>query len=369
MNLYRVRTQIRKELLTNLRDPKSRLALTMPPLIQLFVLSFAATLEVRNVEVAILDRDAGRWSKEMTQRIAAASFVEEIVPVVSRAEAQAALDRREVLLVVEYPEDFSRDIARGRTATAQVLVDGRRANAGQIALAYVSAIAGRLGAELAGAEARAGPSNVVRHWFNPNLIFQWFVVPSIAGILAMFSSLVVAGLSIAREREMGTFDQLLVSPSTATDIVIGKMTPGLIVGTVLGLVMIGIGALVFGVPFTGSFLALVACLILFILSVVGVGLTISAVSQTQQQAILGLFSFGVPVILVSGFATPVENMPDVLQVVAQASPLTHFLEILQGSFLKAMPPRVVLARAWPMAAIALVTLSGSSLLVRRKLRS
>lgn len=369
MNLYRIRTQIRKELLAYLRDPKSRLTLVVPPLMQLFIFSFAATLEVRNVDVAVYDRDAGRWSKEMTQRIAAASFVDEIVPVMSRAAAQRAIDRREVLLVVEYPEDFSRDVAAGRTATAQVLADGRRANAGQIALAYVQAIGAQMGAELAGPEARGGPANAIRHWFNPNLIFQWYIVPSLAGILAMTSSLVVAGLSIAREREMGTFDQLLVSPATATEIVIGKTAPALIVGTSLALVMIAAGAFVFDVPFTGSFVLLFACLILYILSVVGVGLTISAVCKTQQQAILGIFSFITPVILVSGFATPIENMPAFLQVVAQLSPLAHFLPILQGSFLKAMPPRIVFAHAWPLAVIALVTLSGSSLLVRRKLRS
>jgi ABC-2 type transport system permease protein len=339
---------------------------------QLLVFSFAATLEVRNIDLAVFDEDSGRWSAELLARIEASRFVERIVPVHDPAELAARIDRREVLAAIHFPADFSRDIAAGRPAVVQLIVDGRRANAGQIALGYLDTIARDLGAELARAEAssdsRVRPQASVRHWFNPNLEYRWFVVPSLAGILAMFLSLILTALSIAREREMGTFDQLLVAPTTPLEIVIGKTVPALILGSALGSVMIVAGALGFGVPFTGSILLLALSLVVFILSVVGIGLMVSSICQTQQQAILGTFAIGVPLILISGFATPVENMPAWLQVVAQASPLKYFLVLLQGSFLKALPPADVLANLWPMAVIALVTLVSATAFVRSRLQ-
>jgi len=209
---------------------------------------------------------------------------------------------------------------------------------------------------------------VVRHWFNPNLVYRWFIVHGLAGILALFSSLMITSLSIARERELGTFDQLLVSPSSTPEIIISKSLPALAIGTVLGLLMIASGVWLFQIPFTGSFWSLLASLALFILSVVGIGLMISAVSATQQQAILGAFAVGVPAVLMSGFATPVENMPVLLQWLAQAIPLTHFLIIVEGSFLKAMTFRDIFASLWPLAVIALVTLTMATVFVRGRLQ-
>lgn len=364
----RLAAQIVKELLSYLRDPRSRVILIGPPLTQLFIFSFAATLEVRNVDIAVYDEDHGRISYELVARLGAAGFVDELRPVHDATTMQQLLDRKEVMLGLRLPPDLSRQVLAGGTGEVQLLVDGRRANAGQIAANYVQRIVSGLGLELAGPAAVQRPRTEVRNWFNPNLDYQWFVVPGLAGILAMFSSLTVTALSIARERELGTFDQLLVSPVAPLEIVIGKMVPGLVVGTVLGSFMIAAGALLFRIPFTGSLLLLMASLVLFILSVVGFGLMISSICQTQQQAILGSFSFGVPVILISGFATPVENMPGWLQIVAEASPFKHFLIIVQGSFLKALPPADVFANAWPMAAIALVTLTLAVLFVKSRLQ-
>jgi len=386
MSLSRLASLIIKELLSYLRDPKSRMTLIAPPLLQLVIFSFAATLEVRNVDLAVLDDDAGRWSHELVARVGAASFVDELLPVHRPEELEDLVARRRVLAALRFPADFSRDLAAGRPARVQVIVDGRRANAGQIALRYLTGIAGELGVEVtrsrisapafadsSGAlsgtpQPAAVPTTRVRHWFNPNLVYLWFIVPSLSGILAMFLSLIVTSLSIARERELGTFDQLLVSPVKPLEIVVGKTLPALIIGTVMGGLMIAAGIFVFRIPFTGSAALLFPSLMLFILSVVGIGLMVSSICQTQQQAILGTFSIGVPVILISGFATPVENMPGWLQVVAQASPLKYFLVIVQGSFLKALPASDVFAQAWPMAVIALVTLTLAAFIVQRRLQ-
>lgn len=363
----RLRAQIVKELLSILRDPRSRLIVFVPPLMQLLVFTFATTLEVRNAQIAVLDRDAGQWSHELVARVGAADFVSKLHTVHSREQMRELIDGRKVIAGLDMAPDFSRDIAAGGTGTVQVLVDGRRSNAGQITVGYLNAIAADVGSAARKEPQRASPV-VVRHWFNPNLIYRWFVVPALSGILVFFSALMITALSIARERELGTFDQLLVSPTTTTEIIVAKAMPALAIGAVLGLMMIAAAAFLFGVPFTGSFWLLLPSLLLFILSVVGIGLMISAVSATQQQAILGAFAIGVPAVLMSGFATPVENMPLVLQWMAQGIPLTHFLVIVEGTFLKAMPASDIIANTWPLAVIALVTLTMATVFVRGRLQ-
>lgn len=363
----RLRAQIVKELLSILRDPRSRIIVFAPPLLQLLVFTFATTLEVRNANIAVYNQDAGRWSYEMEARVGAADFVNKVYTVHSRDELRRLLDQRKVIAALDMGPDFSRDIAAGGTGTMQVIVDGRRSNAGQITVGYLNAIAAEVGAMARKEPSRASPV-VVRHWFNPNLIYRWFVVPGLSGILVFFSALMITALSIARERELGTFDQLLVSPTTTLEIIIAKTVPALAIGTGLGLMMIAAAVFLFGVPFTGSFWLLLPSLLLFILSVVGIGLMISAVSATQQQAIMGAFAIGVPAVLMSGFATPVENMPLVLQWLAQGIPLTHFLVIVEGTFLKAMPAADILVHTWPLAVIALVSLTLATLLVRSRLQ-
>ena len=363
----RLRAQMVKELLSILRDPRSRLVVFLPPLMQLFIFAFATTLEVRNADIAVHDRDAGRWSHEFVARVAAADFVNEVHTVHSRDELRALIDERKVIAAIDMGPDFSRDIAAGRPATVQVIVDGRRSNAGQITVAYLNTIAADVGAA-ARRDTRDATPIVVRNWFNPNLIYRWFVVPALSGILVFFSGLMITALSIARERELGTFDQLLVSPTTTTEIIIAKAVPALAIGTVLGLLMIAAATFGFGVPLEGSFWLLLPSLELFILSVVGIGLMISSVCATQQQAILGTFAIGVPAVLMSGFATPVENMPTVLQWIAQGIPLTHFLILVEGTFLKAMPLSDIIANTWPLAVIALVTLSMAVIFVRSRLQ-
>lgn len=364
----RLTAQIIKELLSYLRDPKSRFTLIGPPLAQLLIFSFAVTLDVGHVQIAVLNDDAGLWSTEMVQRLEASSFVDQARFVERPAQLAALINQRKVLIGIHFPSDFSRDIAAGRPAKVQAVIDGRRANAGQIALGYLNTIASGLGAELVAAKGPAPLQVNVRHWFNPNLIYRWFVVPSLSGILAMLISLLVTALSIARERELGTFDQLLVSPARPVEIIVGKTVPALIIGTALGVIMIAAGVFAFRIPFTGSAPMLLASLMLFILSMVGIGLMVSSICRTQQQAILGTFSIGVPLVMISGFATPVENMPGWLQLIAEASPLKYYLIIVRGCFLKELPAGDIFANAWPMGVIALVTLSAAIVIVKRNLQ-
>jgi len=364
----RLAAQIVKELLSYFRDPGQRLSLFGPPLIQLFVLSSAGTLEVSNVDIAVFNEDSGAASHELIERVRAAHFVHDIIVVDRQASITQMIDQRKVLAGIHFAPDFSRDVAAGRPASVQALIDGRRANAGQIALSYLQTIVGDYGAEIGGASVVGMPQAEVRHWFNQNLLYFWFFVPGMLGVLVMFLSLVPTATSIAKERELGTFDQLLVSPSTPIEIVIAKSVPSFVSATVVGSMMIAVSVYVFRIPMLGSLPLLMGCMMLFILSVVGVGLMLSSICATQQQAILGSFAIAYPLILTSGFATPFENMPHWLQIVAQASPLKHFLIIIQGSFAKAMPPADILANAWPLVIIAVVTMSLAIVIVKRKLQ-
>lgn len=364
-SLHRLRTLVIKELLSYLRDPRTRMILIGPPLMQLLIFSFAVTLDVRHVDIAVLNLDTGQQGVRFIEQLDAASFTADVLVVHSGRELEVLIDERQVLLGLSVPVDFSRNIARGNPVKVQLLLDGRRANAAQVASGYAAAIASDYSSQLIPQTLRTGIEE--RHWFNPNLMYTWFIVPSLSGVLALLIAMLVTALSIARERELGTFEQLLVSPVSATEIIIGKSLPAVLIGAVLGTVMVLAGVLIFRVPFTGNPALLAITLPLFILSGVGIGLSVSAISKTQQQAILGAFAIIVPVVLTSGFATPVENMPQWLQMLSMANPLRWYLVIVQGLFLKSLPAGEVLHNLLPLFCIAVVFLSVAVVLVRRKL--
>ena len=207
---------------------------------------------------------------------------------------------------------------------------------------------------------------VARVWFNPDQDALWSTVPSLLAILVALEGLMVTALSVARERELGTFEQLLVSPLSPAEIVIGKTIPAMLIGLGEGTLVLAVATLYFRVPLTGSLWLLYAGMTAYLLAVVGVGLFISSLALTQQQAILGTFAFMVPMVLLSGFASPIENMPDWLQTATLANPLRHFIVIVKGVFLKAMPARDVLHNLWPLTILALLTFSAATWLFRRR---
>ena len=368
--LDRLLASIVKEFILFSRDPRARAMLIGIPVMQVMIFGLAATLEVRHVDLAIINDDSGRWSRELIARVSSAGFVGSVIHLDSMEDFTPRLERRQVLLGLHFPADFSRDVVAGRPADVQLIIDGRRANAGQVTLSYLTAIAAELEMELAHTDPQFvdPPSATVRHWFNPNLDYRWFMVPNLAASLSMIIALMITSLSIARERELGTFDQLLVSPSTPLEIILSKTIPALLAGGFVGVIIVGIAIFGFGIPFYGSLLLLFGAMLPFVLSVVGVGLVISSLVNTQQQAVLSIFMALAPLIMISGFATPVENMPEWLQFIAQASPLKHFLIIVQGSFLKSMPAADVWDNVWPMLIIAAVTLTTATVFVQRRLQ-
>lgn len=365
----RLKALIVKELLAVLRDPKGRTVLIGPPIIQLLVFSYAATLEVTNVDLMVLNRDNGHWSRELVQQIGGSPTFRSIELANSPHEVRLAIDTQRVLAVVEIGPTFSRDIEAGRPAEVQMILDGRRSNASQIVSGYLGRIVGAVAAETpAGKRAASGTIRVeARNWFNPNLTYQWFMVPNLVASIALLIGLIVTALSVARERELGTFDQLIVSPLRTHEILLGKLIPPMMIGLFHITIYILAAVFIFGVPLRGSLFLLYGSAIFYLAAVVGLGLFISALSMTQQQAILGAFLFMVPAMLLSGFATPIENMPSWLQPVTLINPLRYFLVIVKGVFLKDIPLAEVVHQTLPLCLVAIVTLSSAARLFRRRL--
>lgn len=373
--LRRLFALIVKELLAMLRDPRSRMVLIGPPLIQIFVFSYAATLDISNIDIAVLNRDSGRWSAEMLQRLDGAPAFRRIARLSRIEDIRDAIDNRTAVAVLHFGPDFSRQVTAGQPGRIQVILDGRRSNASQIVLGYLAAIAADVSngirLEKAGEGAMSDAAQTplaVRHWFNPNLIYLWFNVPSLIGTLGLLISLVVTGQSVARECELGTFDQLMVSPLRTWEILLGKLVPPLLIGLAQATAFILVTVFFFEVPLRGSLILLYLGLFFFLASAVGVGLFISSLAQTQQQAFLGTFLFASPAILLSGFATPIENMPGWLQTATLINPLRHVLVILRGVFLRGMPSADVMANIAPLMLLAAVTLALSAWLFRRSLQ-
>lgn len=363
---------IRKEILAVLRDPRARLILIAPPLIQLFLFGFASTMEVNNIRVGVLDLDGGRWSREIVERLAGSPNVQQVLPLHSDAALREAIDRQKVIVALRFGPEFSADIAAGREAVVGAVFDGRRSNAAQIVSSYINQIAMEVGAmtsprAMAMAGAMAGGGTVVTHWFNPNLEYMWFVMPALIAVIGAVSSLAVVSQSVARERELGTFDQLMVSPLRTHEILIGKMLPPMLVGAANSTLFVILLPTVFGVPLTGSLLLFYLALFFYLLALTGIGMLISIVSATQQQAFLGMFSVTVPLVILSGYASPIDNMPQWLQVVSWANPAAWFLAISEATFLKAMPAGQMLALTWPLTVIALVTLTAAAALFRMRM--
>ena len=304
-----------KEFLALLKDPKSRFVIIGPPLVQLMVFGYAATYDVTHIPLAVYDEDHGAAASELISRVTGSPNFDQVATITSDAEIEPLIDGKKVLMVLHLGPDFSRDLHTSGMANIQVIVDGRESNTAMIANGYArrsssSSISSGPG-PMAGQ--RRQRSLATRAWYNPNLVSRWFVVPGIVGLLTLVVTMLVTSLSVAREREQGTFDQLLVTPFRPWEILIGKAIPGFIIGSLEATLIIVAAVFWFRVPLLGSLGTLYTGIGLFLMSAIGVGLMISSLSVTQQQGLLGAFVFLVPAIILSGFATPIANMPPIVQ--------------------------------------------------------
>jgi ABC-2 type transport system permease protein len=358
-----------KEFLALLKDKRSRFVLILPPIIQTLVFGYAATFDLNYVPYAVYNEDGGVAARDLIARFRGSPHFEEVARIASVSEIAPLVENRRALVVLHIGPRFSREILQGSGGQLQLIVDGRNSNSALIAVSYAGAIVERFNDDwLSDRGLPARPTRLeTRAWFNPNMESRWFFVPGIVGLLTLMVTMLVTALSVAREREQGTFDQLLLTPLRPVEILLGKALPGCIVGIVVATVITLVATLWFRIPLLGSLPALYCGLLLFLLSAVGVGLMISSLAVTQQQALLGVFLFMVPAILLSGFATPIENMPPPVQAITLFNPMRYLLIILREVFLAGATFRMLVPQFWPMALIGLVTLPIAGWLFRHRL--
>ncbi len=358
-----------KELLAILRDKKSRFVLVAPPIAQLIVFGYAATFDLNNIPVAVYNEDRSSPSRELVARLTGSPHFSLIKHIDHDGEIAPLIDNTDVLIVLHIGSQFSEHLKRGQTAPVQLIIDGRNSNTALLALGYLRAIITDFNIQWSRQEGRRGPPATlrIRPWYNENLLSRWFIVPGIVGLLTLVVATIVTGLSVAREREAGTFDQLLVTPLRPAEILIGKSIPGILIGLIEGTIILLVAVFWFEVPLRGSLGALYLGMFLFLLSAVGIGLMISSLAVTQQQGILGAFLFLVPAVILSGFATPISNMPELVQYLTYINPMRYFLVILRGVFLEGDSYALLVNQYWPMAIIAIVTLSLAGALFRRRM--
>lgn len=369
MKIAQIFALAKKEFLALLRDKRSRMILIGPPIMQMLIFGFAASYDLNNVPIAVYNQDQGAASRAFISQFEGSPNFHITTAIEKNADIAPLINNRNVLLVLSIEPNFSANLAQGKSGTIQAIFDGRNSNTASIAMNYLGTISMAFSQQWNKTQGQTGPrvELSVRNWFNENLQSRWFIIPGILGLLVLVVTLLVTALSVAREREAGTFDQLLVTPMRPVEILIGKALPGLVVGVVEASVILVVIVQIFDIPLRGDIGALYLGLMLFLLSATGIGLMISAISVTQQQAILGAFLFLVPAVILSGFSTPIANMPEIIQWLTYLNPLRYFLIIIRGVFLEGNSYGLLIDQYWPMLIISVVTLVFSGWLFKHRM--
>ncbi len=357
---------LKKEFITIWKDPKSRGIIIAMPLLQLFVFANAITMEVKNIDVTLIDRSNSVESRELISRFEHSPRFRKFYYVDNGKEFKEKIDNQKVQIGLYINNDFAESVKSQKPTSVLVVADGRQTNSAAIAGGYATQIINSYNSEVAGVKG-ASINPVIRNWFNPNLEYRWYILTVIISMLALVITLLLTALSIAREREMGTFDQLIVSPLSSFEILLGKTIPPLVIALALTILMTLIVVTCFKVPFAGSIWLFLVSVFVSLLSIVGIGLFISSISKTQQQAILGVITFQMPAVLLSGFISPIEDMPLFWQYLTWLNPVRFFMVLTRGIFLKGMEFQDVFVNLIPLIIIAIITLSLASWTFKRKL--
>jgi len=365
----RVLALTRKELLAVLKDPRGRITLFVPPMIQCLVFGYAATFDLNHIAYAVLDQDRSQASHELLASLDGSGVFERVANLDRAADARSMIDERRALLYVQIGADFQRRLLSGQSSALQVIVDGRNSNTAATALGYVSTIVDTFNTTWRATHGQAGgPVRVsTRAWYNANLETRWHIVPSMTATLTLIELMLLTAMSVAREREQGTLDQLLVTPIRPAEIMVGKALPSVLIGLVQATVILLVAQLWFHIPFAGSFVTLYCSLALFLLAAVGAGLVISLIATNLQQALLFSFLLVMPFVLLSGLFTPLSSMPTVLQILDAVNPLRYAIDVAQRVYLEGVGLTRLLPDLLPLAAVAALTLSGSAWMFRNRL--
>ena len=372
----RLERMLVKEFLQVFRDPRMLRVIVLVPLIQTLVFGYAVSTDVRDVPTAVVDFDRSVASRRLLADFFASGHFRAVLETDEMPRAEARMDAGSVGAILRIDAGFAGDLAAGRRAALQLLLDGTDSNTARVVLGYAGRIAGRFSdaaradrlSRMAGAvPRREGVELVPRAWFNENLESRNFFVPGVIAILVMLVTMMLTSMAVVREKEVGTIEQLLVSPITPAEFILGKTLPFAIIGYVDVLLVAFLGVLWFGVPIRGSIPLLVVATTFYLMTTLGIGLLISTVSRTQQQAMMAVFFVYFPCVLLSGFMFPIENMPLPVQYLTYADPLRYFLVVLRGIFLKGAGAGIL----WPQMAALLVmgalTLAAATLRFRKTL--
>ena len=356
----RIKHMLIKEFIQVLRDPRMKILVFMVPVIQLLLFGYVATTDVHNIATAVYDLDNTVASRELVARFVRSGYFKVVEHIDNDKRERELIDRGTVSAVLQVNKGFEEDLHAGRTAAVQLIVDGTDSNTANIVINYGAKITGEYSANilakrvsrLKGAARRTFQVELeTRAWFNENLESRNFYIPGVMALLLMVATAVLTSLAIVREKEIGTMEQILVTPMTPAEFILGKTVPFALIGFVDVLIVTGVGVFWFDIPVRGSFALILLCAGLYLMTTLGVGLLISTICSTQQQAMMSTFFFIFPAVLLSGFMFPIANMPRIIQYLTYLNPLRYFLVIVRGVFLKGIGVGVL----WPqMLALAII---------------
>jgi ABC-2 type transport system permease protein len=366
----RLRVILRKEFIQALREPRMRVLLFLPPFLQLLIFGYAVTLDVDHARIAWMDMDRTPESRALRAQFEGSGRFDVIATPQSEEQAQSVLDRGQAHAVVRVLPGFARDLARGRATEVQVLLDGTNSNTASLVSAYASGVIAGFANDVMTGQTKNDQTIKVsirgpglarsamltpaaagsRVWFNPDLRSRNYFVPGVIANILFMVTLMLTAQAIIREKEIGTLEQLMVTPIRPIELMLGKTLPFAMVGLMNMLIITGGALLIFHIPFRGNFFLLLFCALLFLMTSLGAGLFLSTVSQTQQQANMGSFFFTTPAFMLSGFMFPIRNMPVAVQYLSYLNPLRYFMEIVRGVFLKGVGVEVL----WPRMLCLLV---------------
>ncbi len=383
----RIGVMIRKEFAQTLRDRRSRGMLIMAPFLQLLIFGYAVTLDVEHARIAWMDMDGTPASRALLAQFEGSGRFTIVATPSSEQEVQDLLDRSRVHAVVRVLPRFARHLARNESAEVQVLIDGTNSNTASLVSAYASAVimsfssttlpldpenrhAIHLDIRNLGTIARPNFPQIQaqsRVWFNPDLHSRNYFVPGVAANILFMFTIMLTAQSIIREKEIGTLEQLMVTPLRPIELMLGKILPFAAVGVFNLLTIVAAALVIFRIPFRGNILLLVACSLLFLMTTLGIGLFLSSVSQTQQQSNMAAFFFNMPAFMLSGFTFPIRNMPVAVQYLTYLNPLRYFMEIVRGIFLKGVGVSVLWPQMVTLAVFGAVVLTLSALRFHKSL--
>jgi ABC-2 type transport system permease protein len=366
----RLKVLFRKEFVQVLRDKRLRFFIIVPPVIQLLVFGYVVTMDVNHVPTVVLDGDRSAASREVVRRFEASGYFTVIRSVASENELQLALDRGDAECALHFTRGFGRDLRKGGPAMIQVILDGTNSNTASVVQGYVNQITASLQRQRfasLGAAVRPAVDLRIRAWYNPDLRSKNYNVPAVMATIITLVCLMLTSMAVVREREMGTMEQLMVSPLRPGELMLGKTIPFAVISFFDMLLVIIVGVLWFDVPVNGSPVVLLVGTLLYLLSVLGVGLFISTFARSQQQALMSTILFYMPSILLSGFVFPIKNMPVLFQYLTYVIPLRYFLVIIRGVFLKSVGFVVLWPEMAALLVIGLVVITISSIRFRKRM--